>query len=93
LEIFRGVTRDNRTRATAVRNAVYENGYSQKEVANFLGIHYSTISRTVKKRKCTEQDLPRILLVLLRSEAIKSKVMTWPGDIAPALGLQLWDRI
>jgi putative transposase len=30
-----------------IRKAVMEHGYSQKEVAEFLGLHYSTISRRV----------------------------------------------
>lgn len=32
-----------------IRKAVLEHGYSQKEVAEFLGVHYSTVSRRVNK--------------------------------------------
>jgi transposase len=32
-----------------IRKAVIDYGYSQKEVAEFLGVHYSTISRRVNK--------------------------------------------
>ena len=28
-------------------NAVVEHGYSQKEIADFLGLHYSTVSRLI----------------------------------------------
>jgi REP element-mobilizing transposase RayT len=40
-----------RGRATdeAIHKAVTEYGYSQKEVSDFLGVHYSTISRRVNK--------------------------------------------
>jgi len=32
-----------------IRKAVLEHGYSQKEVADYLGLHYSVISRVVKE--------------------------------------------
>jgi hypothetical protein len=32
-----------------IRQAIMEHGYSQKEVAEFLGFHYSTISRKVNR--------------------------------------------
>jgi putative transposase len=53
-EIFKGVPRDKRTRATAIRNAVYEHGYSQKEVADFIGIHYSAISRALNNKEIAQ---------------------------------------
>jgi REP element-mobilizing transposase RayT len=34
---------------SAMKKAVMEHGYSQKDVAEFLGLHYSTISRRVNK--------------------------------------------
>jgi putative transposase len=36
--------------AEEIQKAVMEHGYSQKEVAEFLGLHYSTISRRINKR-------------------------------------------
>ena len=35
--------------AKQIRKAVMDYGYSQKEVAEFLGVHYSTISRWVNR--------------------------------------------
>ncbi|MDA8240715.1 MAG: helix-turn-helix transcriptional regulator, partial [Nitrospiraceae bacterium] len=35
--------------ANQIRKAVMDYGYSQKEMAEFLGVHYSTISRWVNK--------------------------------------------
>ena len=35
--------------ANQIRKAVMDYGYSQKEVAEFLGVHYSTISRWVNR--------------------------------------------
>jgi len=49
-ELFKGVKRDKGRRTTTIRSAVYEHGYSQKEIADFLRIHYSTISRAVNRR-------------------------------------------
>jgi|GEM_PF-4698962 len=57
-EIFKGKKRDKRTRKTAIRNAVYEHGYSQKEVADFLGIYYSTISRALNKKEIAQNKTP-----------------------------------
>lgn len=37
----------------AVKNAVYEYGYSQKQIADYLGIHYCTVSRIVNARNKT----------------------------------------
>jgi REP-associated tyrosine transposase len=36
-------------RGEEIKTAVLEHGYSQKEVAEFLGVHYSTISRKVNQ--------------------------------------------
>jgi len=35
-----------------IRRAVIDHGYSQKEVSEFLGVHYSTISRKVNGAGC-----------------------------------------
>ena len=40
-----------------IREAVIDYGYSQKEVSEFLGVHYSTISRRVNKEDNKKQDL------------------------------------
>jgi len=48
--IFKEESVDKGVRATAIRKAVLEHGYSQKEIADFLRIHYSTISRAVSGR-------------------------------------------
>ena len=37
--------------ANQIRKAVMDYGYSQKEMAEFLGLHYSTISRWVNKTR------------------------------------------
>jgi hypothetical protein len=42
---------DKRKRARGVINAVLKHGYSQKEVADHIGIHYSTVSRIMQKGK------------------------------------------
>jgi len=42
-----GAFTDKKKRAVAIRRAIINHGYSLKEVADFLGIHYSTISRAV----------------------------------------------
>ena len=38
---------------TAIKNAVYEYGYTQKQIADHLGIHYSTVSRMVNAKNKT----------------------------------------
>ncbi|MHC4455196.1 MAG: REP-associated tyrosine transposase [Planctomycetota bacterium] len=40
---------DRRKRAQGVIKAVLRYGYSQKEVADYIGIHYSTVSKIVEK--------------------------------------------
>lgn len=40
---------DKRRRDMIIREAVVKHGYSQKEVADYLGIHYSTVSNIIKK--------------------------------------------
>jgi REP element-mobilizing transposase RayT len=45
-EIFAGeVMRNKSERNRKIREAVETHGYSQKEVADYLGLHYSTVSR------------------------------------------------
>jgi REP element-mobilizing transposase RayT len=48
--LFEGaMSADNRIRASRIRKAVIGHGYSLKDVADFLKIHYSTVSRTISK--------------------------------------------
>jgi DNA-binding NarL/FixJ family response regulator len=39
------------TRDEAIVRAVEEYGYSQKEIADYLALHYSTISKVVAKHQ------------------------------------------
>ncbi len=49
-EIFQDAVFNNRqSRNKQIIEAVYEYGYSQKEVADYLGKHYTTISRIISK--------------------------------------------
>ena len=49
-ELFKGETlKDKSRRDKRIRDAVKKYGYSQMEIANHLGIHYSTISRQMKE--------------------------------------------
>lgn len=48
---LRGLFRDEGKRNIRIAEAVYEYGYSQREVADHLGIHYSTISRLLKTKE------------------------------------------
>jgi len=41
-------TKTKEMRNRKIREAIKENGYSQKELAEYLGMHYSTISRLVR---------------------------------------------
>jgi len=48
-KIFRDAMSINlQKRRMAIREAVEEYGYRQQEIANYLGLHYSSISRIVK---------------------------------------------
>lgn len=40
---------DRRVLSSGITKAVVEHGYSQKEVAEFIGVHYSTVSRRVSR--------------------------------------------
>ena len=55
--LFEGrIVREKRWRDRSTVEAVEEWGYSQKEVADYLGLHYSTISRAIKQN----QEMSRI---------------------------------
>jgi putative transposase len=45
--------KDKTKRNRLMRNAVVEHGYSQKEIADYLGLHYSTVSRLIRSGKIT----------------------------------------
>ncbi|HDK43535.1 MAG TPA: XRE family transcriptional regulator [Desulfobacteraceae bacterium] len=48
-EIFAGgVKRTKFLRDRKIREAIEKHGYSRKEIADHLGLHYSTISRLVR---------------------------------------------
>lgn len=49
-ELFKDKTaRDKHNRNTMIKEAVKRHGYSQKEIAEYLRMHYSTISRLMRK--------------------------------------------
>jgi putative transposase len=51
-ELFAGGSKKNEAdRARTIREAIESHGYSQKEVADYLGLHYSTVSRLSRKGK------------------------------------------
>ncbi len=43
------IKKDQNKRTDAIRKAVLEHGYNQREVAKQIGVHYSTISRIINK--------------------------------------------
>lgn len=47
-KLFQGTRKRKAVRDEVIAQAVQRHGYSQKELAGFLGLHYSTISRLVK---------------------------------------------
>jgi REP element-mobilizing transposase RayT len=49
LEIFKNTRGEKRKRDRAIAKAIKRWGYSGREVANHLGLHYSTVSRLINK--------------------------------------------
>jgi REP element-mobilizing transposase RayT len=49
-ELFKSDEKDKEKRDCKIREAVENYGYSQKEIADFTGMHYSTISRLVNQK-------------------------------------------
>ncbi len=49
-ELFAAARTDRTARDTRILDAVDRHGYSQKAVADWLGLHYSTVSRLVNQR-------------------------------------------
>jgi REP element-mobilizing transposase RayT len=48
-EIFKNMKEKRRKRNRRIGSAVERWGYSQREVADYLGLHYSTVSRLIKE--------------------------------------------
>jgi REP element-mobilizing transposase RayT len=48
-EIFKNTKEEKRKRDTGIAEAFGRWGYSQREVADYLGLHYSTVSRLIKE--------------------------------------------
>ncbi|MFN3481193.1 MAG: hypothetical protein ACK415_12530 [Thermodesulfovibrionales bacterium] len=44
-----GIIKDRMKRNRIAKDAIERYGYTQKEVADFIGIHYSVVSRLLKK--------------------------------------------
>jgi transposase len=55
-DIFKDVKRERVKRNREIADAVERWGYSQKEVADHLGLHYSTVSRLIKEGNLKYQD-------------------------------------
>jgi transposase len=59
-DLFSGkVVRDRKMRNERVGKAVGEWGYSQREVADYLRLHYSTLSRIMKEREKSINKTPK----------------------------------
>jgi putative transposase len=77
-EIFSGSPMKNKpNRGMGILEAIESHGYSQKEVADYLGLHYSTVSRLSRKRnndaRNKTQDLtPYLQLCVWRLGNIKT---------------------
>jgi transposase len=51
-EIFKGISiEDKRIRNEKMFEAVYKWGYKQSEVADYLGVHYSMVSKVVRNSR------------------------------------------
>ena len=50
-ELFSGIGRDKKARNALIHQAVKDYGYTLKEVGEFLGLHYSTVSKAYRKAK------------------------------------------
>jgi DNA-directed RNA polymerase specialized sigma24 family protein len=48
--IFEDAIVNKKKRNEKIQTANYEHGYSQKEIADYLGMHYSTVSRLIKNK-------------------------------------------
>jgi len=52
--LFKDALKNKRIRDKKIEEATERHGYSQKEVADYLGMHYSTISRLIRKEKISK---------------------------------------
>ena len=52
----REVLRDKNIRNDRILEAIEGHGYTQKEIADYLKMHYSTISRLVNKKEVTSKS-------------------------------------
>jgi len=48
-KLFQGKTKDKAKRDRAIHEAVVRHDYTQSAIASYLGLHYSTVSRIVKR--------------------------------------------
>ena len=55
-DIFKDTKRERGKRNREIADAVDRWGYSQKEVADHLGLHYSTVSRLINEGNLKYQD-------------------------------------
>ena len=58
-ELFADIGKDRRRRNRRIFEAVRSYGYTSTEVAQFLGMHYSTISRILKRLEGLGERKPR----------------------------------
>ena len=54
-EIFQKEMRSGKSRDEIIYSVYHENNYSQKEIADYLNLHYTTISRIIKKYEKKEK--------------------------------------
>lgn len=59
-ELFCGA-KDKKERDVRIYKAVFEHGYRLAEVGDYLGLHYSTVSRIVSKQRSKLKTCPRRL--------------------------------
>jgi len=53
-ELFSKRAKENKVKRNKLMyNAIVEHGYTQKEIADYLGLHYSTVSRLIRARDKT----------------------------------------
>ena len=52
-EIFKG--KDQKSKNHAMYEAHLQYGYTLKEIAEYIGVHYSTVSRAIKKVECEDE--------------------------------------
>jgi hypothetical protein len=58
-EIFENARGEKRKRDRGIGEAVQRWGYSEKEVADYLGLHYSTVSKLIRREANIETSKPK----------------------------------